>query len=509
MITSSVHGRDATRARGEVLRAVVAVSIALTILAPAFAQAPAATGGQLDASETLFDVLAAANAAGYDADLNLPTNSPVRALVRQEIAKENPASLPELKAYFRDQRPPSSSAELSQYVSFALLSAGPPDFKPAHPDLPAPPDADKLFELPPLLAQFYKDAHLDKLWKQVQPYYEQAIDQYTEPVSRTVLQANAYLRNPTSGYLGRRFQIFVDLMGAPNVVQTRSYVDNYYVVVTPQAELPIDQIRRAYLLYLLDPLSIKYAAELKKKSVLGDFAQEAPLLPELFKTNFNLMASESFIKAVDARITRKPAMVEEALKEGYVLTPAFYEQLPLYEKQDVSMRLYFPDMVDKIDVKHEQQRLEAVQFATERPQHEVRVTVPAPPPLSGAAKILDEAEQAYLKRDLDRAKAGYLRVLQEPDENSLHAKAYYGLARVAVLQRDPETGDRLFRKVLELGPDADTRSWSLLYLGRLADSQGDREHAENFYREALAVPGVPDAVREAAGKGLNQAFTKK
>jgi tetratricopeptide (TPR) repeat protein len=130
------------------------------------------------------------------------------------------------------------------------------------------------------------------------------------------------------------------------------------------------------------------------------------------------------------------------------------------------------------------------------------------PELTGAAKTLDEADQAYADRQLDRAKEIFLRVLEETGEKPLHAKAYYGLARIAVLQKDPETGDNLFRKVLELEPDADTKSWSLLYLGRLADSQGDRDQAVEQYKAALAVDGVPDSVRQVAQKGLDAAFGK-
>jgi Tfp pilus assembly protein PilF len=77
-----------------------------------------------------------------------------------------------------------------------------------------------------------------------------------------------------------------------------------------------------------------------------------------------------------------------------------------------------------------------------------------------------------------------------------------------VLQRDPETGDRLFRKVLELAPDDETKSWSLLYLARLADSQGDRDEAVEKYRAALAIDGAPESVRQAALKGVAEAFKK-
>ena len=57
-------------------------------------------------------------------------------------------------------------------------------------------------------------------------------------------------------------------------------------------------------------------------------------------------------------------------------------------------------------------------------------------------------------------------------------------------------------------PDADTKAWSLLYLGRLADSQGDRDQAVENYKAALAVEGVPETVRQAAEKGLDETFRK-
>ena len=71
-----------------------------------------------------------------------------------------------------------------------------------------------------------------------------------------MLEANAYLRNATSGFRDRRFQIYVDLLGAPNQIQTRSYKERYFVVVTPSPEPQIDQVRHAYLHYLLDPLFV-------------------------------------------------------------------------------------------------------------------------------------------------------------------------------------------------------------------------------------------------------------
>jgi tetratricopeptide (TPR) repeat protein len=162
-----------------------------------------------------------------------------------------------------------------------------------------------------------------------------------------------------------------------------------------------------------------------------------------------------------------------------------------------------------LDFKREEERLSKVEFVSATSSRVVRpAQVIKPPELTGVAKTLDQAETAYRDRNLDGARQFYLRALEETTEQTVHAKAYYGLARVAILQRDPETGDRLFRKALELQPDAETKSWSLLYLARLADSQGNRDQAVEHYRAVLAVQDAPDTVRQAALKGVAEAFKR-
>jgi tetratricopeptide (TPR) repeat protein len=475
-------------------------------------RAPSASDAQnqLDSNQALFAVMAAINVAGYDDQIDAVSTSAFRHTLRTQLATQNLDSVFQLKRFFRDHRQRTADAELSQYISYAMMIEGAPDFGYRDPDMQRPLDVSSLEGLSPLLANFYREAKLDDLWDKAQPYYDQMIEQYHEPVTRAVLEANAYLRNTTSGYLGRHFQIYVDILGAPNQVQTRSYADDYFVVVTPSAEPQIDRIRHGYLHYLMDPLGFKFAEDINKKKPLGDYAQGAPLLADAYKGDFVLLATESAIKAVESRMDRKPVEAEQAMKEGYVLAPALAEQLEAYERQDTAFRLYFPNLFTPIDFKVEEKRLSNVEFAAARSGRVVRAaaTVEKAPELSGAAKTLDDAEQAYTGRDLPRAKATYLKVLEQTTEQEMHAKAYYGLARVAVLERDPETGDRLFRKALELNPDAATKSWSLLYLGRLADSQGERDQAVEHYRGALAVEGVPDSVRQAAEKGLAESFKK-
>ncbi|MBZ5633129.1 MAG: hypothetical protein LAO55_08365 [Acidobacteriia bacterium] len=469
---------------------------------------------QLDSNQTLFYVLAAINAAGYDEQADSSTNNPLRSRVREYLAKQNLESLTPLRRFVRDHKPRNPADELSQYISFALVSKGAPDFTPANPDLPQPADADRLYEFPPVLAAFYREAKLGVLWQQAQPDYDRAIAQLHEPVTFAAQQVNAYLRYVNTGVRRGRFQILVDLMGAPNQIHFRNYIDDYYIVVTPSVEQPIFDIRHAYLRYMVDPLGSRFADDLQKKARLGEYALQSPLLGQQFRDDFVRLATECFIKAVESRLDRRAALAEQAAREGFVLAPAFAELLQPYERQEVAMRLYFPDLVAHIDVKKEQQRIAGIDFLKERPVRTYRVTSDVKPPaLTGAAKTLDDAEVLFLDREksagnVSKAKELYLRALQETEEKPMHAKAYYGLARIALLDRDPETADRFFRKILELEPDPSTQAWALVYIGKLADSQGEKEPAQENYKAALAVQGISDLARQEAQRGLTGAFAR-
>jgi tetratricopeptide (TPR) repeat protein len=480
-------------------------------------QAPVNGGSRLDANQTLFALLAAANLSGYDTGIDWPSNSPLRQKIRQRLESMKLSSIYPLRTLLRQARPKDPASELYLYVEFSILSAGPPDFTPARSDLPRPPSLQALDDLPPLLEAFYKEAHLDDLWKELQPDYDAFLDEVGPPVNQALVSADAYLRGDTALYLGHRFLVWAEPQGAPNQVMTFGYMDDYNVVVTPSVEPPVFDVRHAYLHYVLDPVAVKYSADLQRLAPLYDYSQNAPLVAQEYTRNQWVdLAAECFIKAVESRIDRKPALAQQALKEGYLLTPAFAEQLAAFEAQDTPMRIYFPDLVAKIDLKHEEKRVANVQFASERAVRTVHIKpppAPAPAPLTGAAKTLDDAEKEFNQhaasdRKMDSAKELFLRALQETDQKPMHAKAYYGLARSALAENDPDAAERLFHKALDLDPDPVVKSWCLLYLGRLSDNmQGGRPQAQEFYKEAIAVEGAPEQVRKAAEQGLNQAFS--
>jgi tetratricopeptide (TPR) repeat protein len=470
------------------------------LLLPAIVSA--ADQSKLDATEAMFTVMAAANAAGYDAGLS--SSPEIRTKVREAVLAANPPVLRELKAWYFDNPARDKTADLSRFISLGISVGDPPDFSWTKREIDIPPDVKDMDNFRAMLPRFYDQAHIEDLWQRCQPLVEETLARYQESIARTVLEANAYLRNPTYGFLGRRFSVLIDLLGAPNQVQTRSYGDDFFVVLTPSTDLHTFDIRHAYFRYLLDPLTIKYGMQLKEKESLLDIAEGAPLLREPYRSQFDLLASECLIKAIESRMMANPALVNAALREGYILTPFFDEQLRIYEKQEVSMKLFFPVMVQALSVRREIKRLEDVQFAKEAavPEKPKATVAAAEPVLSVSAKTVAEADDYYKKRDLENALRLYRLALEQPGAPEDHSKAYFGMAHVALMQKDPEKADLLFHKTLESSPDADRRAWSYYYLGALADAAEEHEEAVKWYQQAVAVEGAPPAAVKSARSGI-------
>ena len=82
-------------------RTLTACALLATLLFAGAARARAADARQLESNETLFCVMAAINAAGYDEGVNLPDNNPLRKQVRDYLATRRIDVLPELKLYYR------------------------------------------------------------------------------------------------------------------------------------------------------------------------------------------------------------------------------------------------------------------------------------------------------------------------------------------------------------------------------------------------------------------------
>ena len=136
----------------------------------------------LDTSETLFTVLTAINACGYDQELGIADS--LRGQIRSEVAKsiqaseESQETAKTMCEFYREHQQPDSSRDLAQYVSLALSLNGPP-FAPKSKDSDSPkgkeaeaakakeanfpPDASYVAGFIPLMQKFYETAGLQSI----------------------------------------------------------------------------------------------------------------------------------------------------------------------------------------------------------------------------------------------------------------------------------------------------------------------------------------------------------
>jgi tetratricopeptide (TPR) repeat protein len=301
----------------------------------------------------------------------------------------------------------------------------------------------------------------------------------------------------------------VDLLGAPNQVHTRGFVDDYFVVITPSAQLRVADVRRAYLHYLIDPVAIRKTESIDKKKALCRLADGAGALPEIYKQDCVLLFGMSLVRAVESRIDHAPAAAEEAMREGYVLTGYFAEALATYEKQETALRLELGDLIENINVRKERARIEAVQFFDQPVERKVKVQAEAPAPASPLLAQLDETDKLIRAHDFAGARGICRQVLEQTAPDAVHARAFFDLAKIAALEKDPELSRQLFQKTLSLQAEPFEAAWSHVYLARLAMAAQEPDEAISQYTAALAVAGGSEQARQAAQTEIEAARSRQ
>lgn len=490
---------------------------ALVLWIGALAGVPAASAqsaASLDTNPQLFAVMCALHAAGYEAEVSIADIHPVRAQLRGDLLQLQGPATEALRTFYREHLLPDSAANLSRYISYALVVGPPPKFeiKMRREDLP--PDVLALEGFNEILAAFYLEARVERLWERVQPLYEQELTRLRQPVGQVVLVATSYVRAVDRPLAGRTFTIYLEPM-VGGKVNFRSIHDHYSVVISPTAGTPVDDIRHAYLHYLLDPLGVRYQRAVSTRQVLHQFAGRATRLAAEYRDDFFAFVTECLVRAVELRLKNlPPAKLAEAIdqneRDGFILVRAFNQGLEKYEQAEPAMMFYYPELITGIDVAQEAQRLEKVQFATGEAAPEI-------PAHRAQASELDtwlrEGEVRIASQDGAGA-AGWFEkaLLKYPGQ----PRALYGLAVARVLQRQGEEAKELFLQLVAASPQKPDASapapdplilaWSHVHLGRIYDIEGNRDLAVSEYRAALKVEGAPVAARAAARRGLEKGF---
>jgi len=464
----------------------------------------------MEVNPNLFAVMAAINAAGYDSDLASNANSPIRGEIRKWVESSKIPVLDQLKEFYTARRKEDPARNLSQFVSFALCiekieAADGPEFRYRLRLADLPPDVQELDGFERLLTRFYRESKLGVLLANNQALLDRALEPYHSPVTLALQQIDGYLRNPRNNGVKGQFYVYLDVLAAPNQIHVRSYGNDLFVVLTPSPEPQIDYIKSAYMHFQIDPIAMRHIADIETKASLSDFAQGAPALDPQYKKDFALLTVASLTKAVDARMMsagQRQGAVDQALREGFILTPYFSEALKEYEIQEQSMRFYLPILVKGIDLKKETERLDKVTFASTPRERKAKV---APQPViekSPAEKTLEEAEEFYGQKNYQKAGELFRLALEQTNARPIKGRAYYGLARLAALNRDPETAVQLFERTISEGAEAQVSAWAHVFAGRLLDLAQDNDAAKKHFEAALATAGASPASRKAAEDGL-------
>jgi len=465
----------------------------------------------LDTSETLFSVLTAINTCGFDAELD--ASDPLRAQVRQEVATAVQASAEaqEMKQtmcdFYKAHQLPDASRTLAQYVSLALYLGPPPGFVPKAKDADLAPDAAALTGILQPLQKFYALAGLHGEWARHQVIYDGMMARYHEPLAKMLFDTEVYLKLPSAGYLGRGFTVYLDAMGAPGEVNARNYGSDYYVVIAPgRADaLKTGQIRHAYLHYLLDPMALKYPEALKRVQPLLVTVKNAPM-DQSFKNDAALLVTECMIRAIEARTTgpsktpeaQRLQAVDDAEKQGFILTQYFYQALVAFEKNPAGLKNAYGEMLGNIDVRKEQRQAEQVRFAAVAAPELLHLSSPE------QGKLLLTAAERLSAGDPASAQKLAQQALQEKKEDP--GRALFILAQVATANRDMQGARTYFQQALEVAREPRVLAWSHIYLGRIFDLQENREAALDHYRAALTAGAELPEAKAAAERGIQQPY---
>ena len=486
-------------------------------------QDPAGQKITLDVSETLFSFFAGLNSCGYDQELS--SSDPIRNQIRADVIRAVAASedaqfqRKQLCDYVRDHQAADPSRSIAQYVSLALYTTEPPEFKTTIRDADLPPDAQNVLGYLPVLQAFYQATNMHQLWVRYQPQYQAYVDRYHNQVANMILETDAYLRLPISGYVSRSFSLYIEPLVAPGEINARNYGVNYLMVMAPEkGVLKMEPVRHTYLHYTLDPMALKRYNRMQTLKPLLQTVANAPL-DEKFKTDIALLVTESLIRAVEIRTTPIPFVdtedrkqrekrvdniharaVDEAMEQGFILTRYFNDQFAEFEKGEVGFQDAFAPMLTNLNLTlgREEKRARDTTFAKQGSPDLVRSTVKAP------ADSLDSAEESLIAGDAKGAEEIATGAISSGSGDQ--ARATFILARASSLQGKMQNAIDNFQKTLQLSRDPRMLAWSHIYLGRIFDIQENRESALKHYNAALNVGDAAPDTRIAAERGLQKPY---
>ncbi len=438
-------------------------------------------------------MMAALNVAGYDYEPGSRQLSALRQQVREDLKNTNPELIRKLRNHFQAHHKGSTdAAAVAPYLSLALSMTEPPAFTIDVPVERLPDDVRQITDFALLLEEFYRATGFSKLLPKYVAAYVNTAQNYGPAAGLALGAVLSYLhtepilelpplyiprRTPTAANKSaekkgdkkddkkdaqkdsaldipnriRQFVIIPDLLNATGAANLRVVRDTYFLLLGPTTEPNVEAIRRAFLTFVIYPLTerqVKEVAGIRNdlKKLMESRGDRLDL--EYAQRSAYFLITDSLVRATDGRMdvlgyaARRKSSEDEAIYElslgydrGAVLVYHFYDQMKAFEPVGVNLRDYIAEMLKNIKFDIESKRLEEyAQRLTRIKQLRTEATLaPTPPPtISNAddklvARIV-EADQMIKARKYDDAKIILDAALKERPNN---ARVLYGLADVA------------------------------------------------------------------------------
>lgn len=497
---------------------------------------PAGPQISLQTSESLFFVAAALNSCGYDAGLE--QSDPVRLHVREQIFSALQGSTAgqdahdKLCSFIAQHRLSDGSRDLAQYVSLALYLTPPPELTTSVEGSDLPPESTQVLDILPTLREFARDIDLHEIWVSNKLAYDGEIARLHDPLTKMVVETNAYLKTPASTTSGSRFLVVLEPLLDPGQVNGRVYGTDYVIVASPSnGSIKMDDVRHTYLHYEVEPMLYARQSAMDRLLPVLKSIREAPL-DYTYRADIVSLVIECMIQAIEARTMQtgvvipkvtssmrksdaeavdqeiktahakdaaiRHARVQHDMEQGFVLTRYFYDQLARFETEPQSFKESIGEMVYGMDVPSEMSSIKQIKFAQAGESDVVRKV---PRQLRG----LDLAEMKLMKGDSDGAAVLAKQAIDQHTDDP--GRADFILARVAALHGNMTEAVHDFEETVRLSKDPRMLAWSHIYLGRVFDVQQQRELAVTQYHAALTVRDGQADTKIAAEKGIKQAYT--
>lgn len=460
----------------------------------------------------VFTVMAAFNVAGYEFEATGEEHSETRSRVRDRLDSLDPDLLNDMQAFYRRLRTSNPVDLQSSFVSLALLVTGPPAFAIDKDAEHIPADVAPVARFAGFLPAFYEKAGIEELWEEFHGRHQKALRSYRPILMDVIRETLEYFRVPARIVLDRRMILIPDLLNFKGVVNARNLEREYIVVLGP-ANDPADQyaqLQHEYLHFLVDPLIEKFSPSLLKHREIEIVAFRQPHLNPEYRDRFLLVATESFIEAIQMRLhppEDPDRQLAELFSKGLVLTPFFHSELQRFESiEEVPLTFHVKSIFENIRAGQVRQWEELAAESLQRREAEAQEVRSREDRLraefeAAAQKsaLLNEAGRLLASGELEPAREKIAELLQvDPD----HGGAHFYLGQIYNRQEHFALAFDHYQKAANSDADTWIRAWAVVRMGKFLAHQGREREARQHFQQVLALGEDLRGARQEAEHAL-------